>query len=315
MAVQNMRSARVGRAGVLAAVVVLGSGAGCLAVFGPPAEYEPAPRLIGRLEDERIAEASGLAASRRHADHFYVHNDSGDLPRVFLIDRSGRTRLEIRLQGAQARDYEDIAMAPGDAAGQWDVCVADIGDNSARRSTVVVYRFPEPELPADGAPLIEVTPQAFTFKYADGPADAEAFCVHPETGDGYILTKRTDGRSFVYKLAAPWSADEVRVLPKLAEVRLPAPLAAAGIVTAADIGPDGRRLAVRCYFGGWEWRLPEGLDVAAFDRIWQAEPAALSLALERQGEALCYAADGRSLLTVSEGLHPGLYEVRARSTD
>ncbi len=315
MAVENMRSARVGRAGVLAALVVLASGAGCLAVFGPPVEYEPLPRLIGRLEDERITEASGLAASRRHADCFYVHNDSGDSPRVFLVDRGGRTRLEIRLQGAQARDYEDIAMAPGSAAGAWDVCVADIGDNRARRSTVVVYRFPEPELPADGSPMIEVTPRAFTFKYADGPADAEAFCVHPATGDGYILTKRTDGRSFVYKLAAPWSADEARVLPRLAEVRLPAPLAAAGIVTAADIAPDGRRLAVRCYFGGWEWRLPERVDLAAFDRILHEDPAALALALERQGEALCYAADGLSLLTVSEGLHPGLYEVRARSAD
>ena len=70
-------------------------------------------RRVCELQDRGIAEASGIAPSRANAGCYYVHNDSGDSARVFLIDREGRTRLTIRLKGAAAVDYEDISVAPG----------------------------------------------------------------------------------------------------------------------------------------------------------------------------------------------------------
>ena len=57
---------------------------------------------------------------------------SGDSARVFLVDRDGRTRLTIKLKGATAVDYEDISLAPGEKAGTFDVCVADIGRQQGR---------------------------------------------------------------------------------------------------------------------------------------------------------------------------------------
>lgn len=39
----------------------------------------------GSLHNEAIDEASGLAASWRHEDLLWVHNDSGDEPRLFLM--------------------------------------------------------------------------------------------------------------------------------------------------------------------------------------------------------------------------------------
>jgi hypothetical protein len=277
-----------------------------------PGPWADAAEAVCDLRDERITEASGIAASRRNPGCYYVHNDSGDRPRVYLIDRTGQTRLMIRLKGATAIDYEDISMAPGSGPEAWDVCAADIGDNNARRPYITIYRFPEVVLRKDGRTTVDVEPVAYRVRYADGPADAEAFCVHPRTGDGYILTKRLEGGSAVYKLAAPWEAGKETVLSRLRTLELPPGVPAARIVTAADIAPDGERLAVRCYVDGWEWRLPAGVADRDFDRIFETKPAALPLAGEPQGEALCYAADGRAILTVSEGKFPTLHELRLR---
>ena len=226
---------------------------------------------------------------------------------MFLVDRTGRTRLALRLKNAAAVDYEDIALAPGAEPGRFDVCVADIGDNRGRRPQVVIYRFPEVDLKQIVGTTTVVEPTAYRVRYADGPANAEGFFVHPRSGDGYILTKRMDGRTAVYKLAAPWNLERETVLNKLLELELPA-ASAARVVTGADISPDGRRVAARSYVDGWEWRLEPGPDQRKFETVFQAKPVRLRLAAEPQGEALCYAADGRAILTLSEGKSPTLYE-------
>lgn len=282
------------------------------AACGLPAQTLPVlepPRALAVVTDPRITEASGIVASRRHPGLYYVHNDSGGGPFVYVIDRAGQTRMTIHLRGAQAVDYEDIALAPGAEPGTFDVCVADIGDNDARRPHITIYRFPEPELSETKHTTIIVTPRAFRMRYPDGPVDAEAFLVHPRTGDGYVITKRTTGASMVYKLPAPWDEGQERELVRVGPLRLPPALLPLRIVTAADIHPAGRRVAARCYADGWEWWLPADATDADFQRIFDTEPVRLSLAPERQGEALCYSADGNAILTLSEGVRQTLYEL------
>ncbi len=276
-----------------------------------PVDYADTPEALATVQDERIVEASGIVASRVNAGCHYVHNDSGDLARVFLIDRAGRTRLVIQLKGIQSVDAEDIAIAPGAKAGTYDVCLADIGDNSATRHNVAIYRFAEVALPGQTTDAITVDATAYTLRYPDGPTNAEAFFVHPRTGDGYVLTKRLDGRPRLYKLAAPWDAKAETTLTPVKTIDLPPALPLARIVTAADISPDGLRVAVRCYLNGWEWRLPTDTPDKDFEHIFDSPLVGLALPPERQGEALCYAADGQALLTVSEGRNPILWELRA----
>ncbi|MEW6198777.1 MAG: hypothetical protein AB1601_08960 [Planctomycetota bacterium] len=280
---------------------------------GLPAQSLPAlepPQAVATITDDRLDEISGLVASRRHPGLYYVHNDSGAGPYVYLIDRAGQTRLTLHLKGAQAADYEDIALAPGAEPGTFEVCVADIGDNDARRRHITIYRFPEPELLSAGDAALEVTPRAYRWHYPEGPVDAEAFLVHPRTGHGYIITKRTTGASMVYRLSAPWNEQREGELVRVGPLRIPPALVPLRVVTAADVSPDGRRVAVRCYADGWEWRLPADTADADFDRIFDTLPVRLSLAPERQGEALCYSMDGNALLTLSEGNRPTLYEMR-----
>ncbi|HMQ15702.1 MAG TPA: hypothetical protein PKC49_06990 [Phycisphaerae bacterium] len=280
------------------------------------------PEPIAVVEARSIREASGIVASRRWPGLFYVHNDSGDRPRVFVIDRSGRTRAVLHLKGASHVDWEDIAIAPGPAGGGVDVCVADIGDNAGRRTDLRLYRFAEPdelrrhvESPASapaapGPPAVEITPRAYRLRYEDGPRNAEAFFVHPATGHGYVLTKREDGQTEVYRLDAPWKSEGENVLRRIAIVRLPSGVPAATMVTAADIAPDGRHVAVRTYGGGIELSLPPGTGPEDFDSIFSRPYRRLFLAAEEQGEGLCYSDDGRAILTIGEKRRPELYESR-----
>ena len=293
-----------------AAVALTLGAALCAAQSTRPAPRYGEPREVCTLADRRIHEASGIVASRRNPGLFYVHNDSGDEPLVYLVDRAGSTRVTIRLTGARHVDWEDIALAPRGKTGEFDVCVADIGDNAAQRDELTIYRFAEVDATPGGPATRRVSARAYRIRYADGPADAEAFAVHPRTGDGYIFTKRLDGRSAVYRLAAPWNAGERVVLPKVATTAIQHRMAPGRMITAADISPDGRRLAVRCYLGGWEWRMAPGSAPGDFERLFATAPVALDLAAEPQGEALCYSAGGRAILTVSERLPAVLYESR-----
>jgi hypothetical protein len=278
----------------------------------PVARYRE-PVAVCAISDPRLNEASGLAASRRNPGCYYTHNDSGGQPHVYVLDRKGRICGTIRLVGAENVDWEDIALAPGEKAAIYDVCVADIGDNMAWRAGIVVYRFPEPDLGAATGRMIDVKPQTIRCKYEDGARNAEGFAVDPRTGDGYVFTKRFDGACRVYRLPAPWTTVGITTLRQVGSLKFPEEtLPLARMVTAADISPDGRRLATRSYLGGWEWRLPEGCDPDQFARIFRQEPTALKLATEPQGEALCFSADGKALLTISERTPTTLYEVRAR---
>lgn len=264
---------------------------------------------LAKIQDPRIDEASGIVASRRYPGLFYVHNDSGDLPRVFLIDEQGATRALITLEGASARDYEDIAIAPGSDPKTYDVVVADTGDNNHVRDETVLYRFPEPELPTapDEEPTktapLKVQPTRYRLHYANGPVDAEALFVHPQTGDGYILTKRRDGEpSDIYVLPAPWKSDGVNKLERIGSVDLVGMTPFQRLVTAADISADGRRIALRTYLGGWEWIVPAGhaTSPSEFLKIFAKTPKWLVLPPERQAEALTYTLDARHLITISE---------------
>lgn len=295
----------------LIACLILG---GCLlpvwAQSSQPASRYGPPIAVCKITDPRLDEASGLVASRRNPGLYYTHNDSGGKPHVYALDRTGRIFATIRLAGAANVDWEDIALAPGAAAGEWDVCVADIGDNNARRAEVDIYRFPEPDLKGAVGRTVDAKAVRYRCKYEDGPRNAEGFAVDPASGDGFVFTKRWDGACRIYGLNR-WHKVDFNTLKRVASLNFSESSAPplARTATAADISGDGRRLVTRSYLGGWEWRLPNS-DGVTFKSIFEQTPAALTLASETQGEALCFSADGAALLTISEKTPTTLYESR-----
>jgi hypothetical protein len=268
------------------------------------------PTRIATLEDRRIDESSGVVASRRNPGLFWTHNDSGDGPFVYAFDRAGRSRGTWRVEGARARDWEDIAVGPGPEAGRPYIYAGDIGDNEERRESVVVYRFREPEIKDEDAASTRESPratapaEAISIKYPDGAHNAEALLVHPSTGDLYVVTKGADSAR-VYKLAAPFDASGVNTPALVATLRGPGFFGA--LVTGGDISPDGRRVALCDYASGYELTLPEGSK--SFDDIWRQKPTLVPLGARLVGESVCYTLDGAALLATSEGAPSPLIEV------
>src|SRR5262245_318230 len=113
---------------------------------------------IAVLPDE-LRESSGLAISRTQPGVLWSHDDSGDGPNLYAIDMSARLLAEFKLEGADARDWEDISAGPCPAvmapqtAGARSEClyVADTGDNNQVRPDVAIYIVVEPSVGASGA--------------------------------------------------------------------------------------------------------------------------------------------------------------------
>lgn len=256
----------------------------CSPPAAPPACPCERPTRQGVLERKAIDEASGIAASRKHPGVFYVHNDSGDAPRIFAIDDRGRDRGEIAITGAEAVDWEDIAVGPcGD-----DSCiyVGDIGDNDEERTSYTVYRIREPEQLRGHAAA-----EPIVFTYPDGAHDAETLLVHPTTGRAYVVTKVKSKPAGLYALPSSSGG----VAEHLAEVRLPHK------VTGGDVHPSGSGLALRSDGEAFFYALPNDDVGAAFT----SPKCKLPLSTDPDGEALGFTREG--YVTVSEGKKAGVW--------
>lgn len=256
------------------------------------------PQQVGAVQQAVVDEASGLAASRASPGVLWVHNDSGDSARVFAMNTQGTHLGVYHLTGASATDWEDMAIGPGPAVGQWYLYLGDIGDNNAVRSSIRVYRVPEPSVSPTQSPVdVNLSGvETITLQYPDGARDAETLMVDPQTRDLYLVSKR-DIRSRVYRAAYPQSTTETNVMEARGELTW-------NWATGGDISPDGGEILIRGYFSARLWRRPAGTTV------WDALQSAgygVPVASEPQGEAICFDASGLSYFTVSEGVQPPIY--------
>jgi len=83
--------------------------------------------VTGYVSDGALDEISGLTASRRTSNRYWVHNDSGDGPHLYAINSAGSLRQTVSLSGVSPRDWEDIATGPGPIGGEPYLYVADFG--------------------------------------------------------------------------------------------------------------------------------------------------------------------------------------------
>jgi hypothetical protein len=132
--------------------------------------------------------------------------------------------------------------------------------------------------------------------------------VHPKTGDIYVLTKRVDGPSAVYKLKPDFTLGAVQPAAKIAETAVPT--VPNGLLTGGSISTDGTHVAVCDYSAGYELVLPE--NAKDFDEIWKTKPVAIDIGDRKQGEAISYSADGNSLIATSEGKNSPVFEIKRR---
>jgi hypothetical protein len=275
--------------------------------------------VVGNVGSPDLVEISGLAASRNQ-DVIWAHNDSGDTPRVFAMSPTGYALATYEVRGADATDWEDMALGPGPEEGVEYLYLADIGDNASIRPEIAVYRAPEPSYdPASSLHAIDA--ERLTLVYPDGSHDAEALLVDPRSGDLIIISKNiAGGPSGVFRARAPLETGDTIGLVKEAEIDfsalLPAKVVPEGtgplpsvlgkVPTGGDISPDGSIVAVRTYGTAWLWqRNSEDIALA-----FTAPPCEGPSEVESQGEAIAFHADGRGYLTASEGQNVAIHEFR-----
>jgi len=257
-------------------------------------------RFVCHLADRSITESSGLASSRRHPNVLWTHNDSGARADVHAFDMAGRNLGTWRVQGAASRDWED--MASFTLGGKHWLLLADVGDNERRRKTPRLYLVPEPDADPNrpAGPGVRQVRAAMTipFCYDNGCQDCEAVAVDPNARVVILIAKR--GKRVVYEMPLPDRAPPAPLTArKIATLDL-------GWVSAMDISPDGRRAIVGTYGNLLEFtRSPGESWAAAFARKGRMIVAPL----RRQGEAVCFGRDGKTIYLTSEGSPCPLMEI------
>jgi hypothetical protein len=274
-------------------------------------DYEK-PVTIGRIESSEITESSGLASSLCQPNVLWTHNDSGGDAFIFAIDLKGKHLGTWRVTNSRNDDWEDMAAYKG-ASGECYLYIGDIGNNKLARAEQTIYRVKEPEVPSGEGdssrknPLQTEPAEAFSYRYPGPPHDAETMMAQPQTGDIYILTKRIDGPSIVYKLKPHFGSPSSNRAERIAELSLPA--VPNGLLTGGSISPDGKRVIVCDYSAGYELDLG---DAVAFDEVWKQKPVAVDLGDRRQGEAVTFSRDGRSVYATSERKNSPLIEAKRK---
>jgi len=249
-----------------------------VALFGAPAD-------LCSVTDPRLPEISGMAVD---GDTTLVVDDGGDQVVVQELDASCAVVGE-RTAAVDPYDPEDLALGADGT-----VWLADTGDNRLSRATVALIA-----LRPDGSS------QVFRLTYPDGPHDAEALLLAPD-GTPYLVTKEVLGASEVYRPEGALDPGAAVALTKVADLPLTltgtegGPVGRAGqlMVTGGAVSPDGAELALRTYTDAYVWSLT-GSDVAG---ALGTPPVRVALPPSPQGEAIAFAADGRSLVVSGEGL-------------
>jgi hypothetical protein len=247
-----------------------------------------APRRVGHIADDRLAELSGLAASRTQPDVLWAHAD--DEARLYALDRAtlavrAAYALVVAGEVAPRGDLEDLAVGDG------VLYLGDIGRDHAG-DALTIFRAIEPVVPE--ASVEGELPAEAMHVQPSRLDDAEALWLDPTDDELYVVEK--DTRPWV--CAAGLFQPNVTVAPAC-DVRLDAPANPSGGAVSAD----GAWLVLRSEREAVLWHRPPGTPLlsalmglrCAFDTLATPEDSD-----ECNGEAITFSADGTAAYTASE---------------
>jgi hypothetical protein len=249
----------------------------------PPPDFETVP-ISSPVTPGLVDEASGIADSRSVPGYLWVQEDSDNPNAIHLLSHSGAYLKKIVIDGATNRDWEDIVVSSGPDAGKFYIYLAETGDNNNAYTQYYIYRFPEPGQTTDTVRTYD----KIAFSYPDGPHDAEAILVEPNSRDIYIITKR-ESRSLVYRLAYPYDPGVVHIVTKVAELGY-------NFVVSATVTASVDAILVKTY-GAVYYYQRNGKSIA---ETLQQTPVTIPYVLEQQGEAITYKLDNTGYFTLSE---------------
>lgn len=239
------------------------------------------------LEDDDINEASGIVASEYHKGAFWTHNDSGDKPRLFLVNTGGKTITTLTIKGIEARDWEDIALNVEDSISY--IYIAEIGDNQGQYDDKYIYRFPEPKL-ENGETEVTISDfETIKFAYPQKARDAESLMIDPLTKDIIIISKREEF-SKIFELKYPYSKDAINILVEKGELPF-------RNTVAGDISSDGQGVLLKTYDEIFYWKRIGNESIA---NLLTTPSVRIPCFREPQGEAIAWDREVNAFYTLSE---------------
>lgn len=270
--------------------------------------------------NSKLNEISGMVASLNNPGFFWVHNDSGDEPKVYLVNKDMQILLTVflefgvyyenvvedsgnktkikHIEAIKSIDWEDITMYTKENENY--IVVGDIGDNSGQRSSIALYCFKEPVL--NGMSNISISAEKMTLNYAEGARDAEALMFDPISDKMIILTKR-DVKSKIYAFTFKPEKTIINSIGTL-DLRLYVnDDEQTNKITAGDIDKYGN-IILKNY--SHVFLLKNPYKNQATDVLLNSFPLKLNYIVEPQGESLCWGLDLISFYTVSENRYGNL---------
>jgi len=197
----------------------------------------------GQISPSLVTECSGLVQSLRYGGVFWALGDGGSGAAIVPIMADGRLARgwsgPVAVTGCKNHDWEDLAL---DDHG--NLIIADVGNNSGRRKQLMLHFAPEPR---PGVRAVVPT-RSLRVHYADqkeASSDYDCEAVFSAGGRIYLLTKhRSDKRTRLYRLDGD-SSKRSNPLSLVDSFEI------GGMVTAADVSPNGQLVAVLTYTALW----------------------------------------------------------------
>ena len=258
--------------------------------------------VVGEVAPPWLNEVSGLAASLQNPGTLWAHNDSGDDAFVYAIEEGGASQARVLLEGAAARDWEDLALAPCPTSETSCLYVADIGDNLLQRESVQVYWAQEPSLHRARGLDFSIPARRVDIQYEDGPKDAETLLADPISGDLFVVEKgpllSPNATVGVYRIARAELERGTSLARRVGSLPM-------GPTTAGDVLEDGSGIMIRSYHRLRYWpREPhDPLELA----LREGGCELLLADLGEQGEAIAFLPQGRGYVTIAEGDHAPIH--------
>lgn len=252
-----------------------------------------------------VKESSGIEASNE--DQFWTFNDSGGEPELYLCDTTGKLLRTVKIANARNQDWEDITQDE-----QGNLYVGDFGNNGNRRKDLTIYKIPNPQQTKKD--FVKAEKISFSFEDQHSfppPNDSLNFdCESVLWKGGYIylfskhrtfpmatkLYRIPDqaGNYIAKKIGAfqTSSADETNLYRYW--------------ITAADISPDGTKIALISSEKLWIFYDFEG------DDFFGGKYKVIDFPDGSQKEALVFVSNTRIYITDEQwfgGIGRNLYEI------
>ena len=231
-----------------------------------------------------LRETSGVAAGIRNPSLVWTHNDRGNRPVLYAVDRDGQVHARIELNQPND-DWEDVARGRCDLGAC--LYVAGTGDNEERRDIISFYRLAEP----DGEGDRRVEAKRYRMVLPDGPRDIEAMYVLP-TDQIFFVTKGRNHPVTIYRYPSPLRSEGVVTLVEVQRLTA-GPVAPPRMVTGASATLDGGTVAIRTY------ESLEFFDVTGGEELLESGVGRVDLRTlrESQGEGVGFGANGAIVLS------------------